>query len=506
MSSIDGNIFQIFFSDDPVQDPYSVASFRHNKNSILHCYPQHKHQLLKDDDAEAFLSAHFDGDVLNAYKSLVPYAYRKDLVSYCLLLAHGGIFVDLVMRMISPLVLPSGKSIACFRDAFWNHGAPWAVSNGLLAAEKGRPELRLCIDLVVQHCRDRYYGASSVHPTGPGLLGRALAIVDRGEDLEIGQYECLTGSPDALSFGYTNAHGRIIALRIKPDGGHIERFGLRGTNQYHAMWQNRSIYASSHESDNEKNPTGFSSTLNGEQAYMTAKYLPQWDQAPIFAQLCAALKPDLICEVGAFDGRDTQIFADRNPGTPIVSFEANPENFFEHSLSQRMLQTQASVQHIAISNRDGMTEIIVPGPPPDSSDLQKHERRGMGSMLHRPDLPDSRSFPVCVRRLDTFFATMPRTTRFALWVDVEGNTKSVLEGATGILDRIVLVKLELETIEYWKDQAVDVEILSMMEGYGFKVICTSDPSVKQYDAIFVRQDSANTEVDRIVSEAIERAA
>ena len=146
------------------------------------------------------------------------------------------------------------------------------------------------------------------------------------------------------------------------------------------------------------------------------KYLPQYQHVHVFAQSCALLGPKVICEIGSFDGRDAQIMAEACPNATVIAFEANPENFFELSLSRRMQNTRVSVQHVAISDSDGMTRITVPGPPPDATDHVKHLMRGMGSMLRRPDIPDSRSYMVSKRSLDSFCGKWADENTFALWM------------------------------------------------------------------------------------------
>jgi hypothetical protein len=80
--------------------------------------------------------------------------------------------------------------------------------------------------------------------------------------------------------------------------------------------------------------------------------------------------------------------------------------------------------------------------------------------------------------LDGFFGKWASDNTFALWVEVEGNTKSVLAGAGTVLANTVFVKPELETMEYWQGQALAPEMIAYMEDAGFKLLVTADPGVE----------------------------
>jgi hypothetical protein len=46
------------------------------------------------------------------------------------------------------------------------------VYNAVIICKKGDPKLLKAIDSIVFNVRQRYYGESSLSPTGPGLLGK----------------------------------------------------------------------------------------------------------------------------------------------------------------------------------------------------------------------------------------------------------------------------------------------------------------------------------------------
>jgi FkbM family methyltransferase len=235
-------------------------------------------------------------------------------------------------------------------------------------------------------------------------------------------------------------------------------------------------------------------------------YLRQEYQVRAFSKACALLAPTIICEIGSLDAREARFMAEACPNATVIAFEANPDNFFRNCLSPVVLNSRISVQHLAISDSDGMTEILVPPPPEDATDHVKALMQGMGSLLHRPDYPNSRSHMVPKRTLDGFFGDHASGNTFALWVDVEGHTKAVLDGARNILASTVFLKLELETFEYWQGQALAPEMIAYMEGSGFELLVTSDPVVKQFDALFIKRGLDKREIVNLIEETIRESA
>jgi hypothetical protein len=62
------------------------------RSSSSHPGWEYRHYL--PEDMLRFLATHFPGDVVWTFKSLAAHALRLDLFRYCILLIHGGIFVN----------------------------------------------------------------------------------------------------------------------------------------------------------------------------------------------------------------------------------------------------------------------------------------------------------------------------------------------------------------------------------------------------------------------------
>ena len=69
--------------------------------TIKRMNPRFTHYLFDDSDCERFIATHFKADVLNAFRSLIPGAYKADLWRYCVLFINGGIYLDIKYKPIN---------------------------------------------------------------------------------------------------------------------------------------------------------------------------------------------------------------------------------------------------------------------------------------------------------------------------------------------------------------------------------------------------------------------
>ena len=57
--------------------------------------PEFDYYLYSDADSRAFIKKYYDDDVVAAFDSLVPGAYKSDLWRYCILYKLGGVYFDI---------------------------------------------------------------------------------------------------------------------------------------------------------------------------------------------------------------------------------------------------------------------------------------------------------------------------------------------------------------------------------------------------------------------------
>lgn len=104
----------------------------------------------------------------DAYKKNIPGAYKADLMRYCILYTNGGIYLDSKMKPINGFELNNVIDKEYFVRDFKESGQ--GVCNGFMVCKPRNERLLNAINRIAKNVKDRYYGYSSLEPTGPLLL------------------------------------------------------------------------------------------------------------------------------------------------------------------------------------------------------------------------------------------------------------------------------------------------------------------------------------------------
>ena len=220
--------------------PPQIAS---NIESLKRHHPDFSHSLYSDETLREVIKTKFDNDVLHAYDKLIPLAYKADLGRYCLLYEYGGIYSDVSINFYQSFTadMLKNRSIFLFRDAF-SH-APWIVSNALLYAKKNLPLFEYVINKVVEHARYNYYGHNPLCPTGPNLLGQAVAQLLDMKEFLTGDVQKINKTPSTHSFVYLFPDGEVFAVRVKHGAG-LSSLGSSHNDNYNDHYDRKNIYRS----------------------------------------------------------------------------------------------------------------------------------------------------------------------------------------------------------------------------------------------------------------------
>ena len=139
-------------------------------DSIKKCNPEFKYFLFDDDECREFIKSNFDADVLYSYDSLIPGAFKADLWRYCILYKHGGIYLDIKYKCINGfkfITLTTDEHFVRDRYEVLNR---LAVYNALMICKPGNEILLKCIHRIVENVREKFYGISGLHITGPLMM------------------------------------------------------------------------------------------------------------------------------------------------------------------------------------------------------------------------------------------------------------------------------------------------------------------------------------------------
>ena len=218
--SIPKIIFQHWDEDIP-------PSMKDAMDSLKKANPEFEHRFYTKEQCRSFIEANFDSDVLYAYDSLVPDAYKCDLWRYCVLYIYGGVYLDVKYMPVNSFKFIDYIDREHFtkdRPAFFKNN--FGVLNALMICKPGNQTLLSCIRKVVENVKGRVYGINALYPTGPGVI---TEFVSPAYDFGF----------DALTLDCIQYKGATV-LEIYKDYRLEQQ--MFGSPHYGILWNARSIY------------------------------------------------------------------------------------------------------------------------------------------------------------------------------------------------------------------------------------------------------------------------
>lgn len=228
--------------------------------------PEFTHHLYDDEDCRNFIKTNFDSDVLEAYDTLIPGAYKADLWRYCVLYTHGGIYLDIKFKSengFKLIELTDKEYFVLDRPYFdnnishseelkiinnpnyyenvYNHidSNIWknkeiGLYNAIMVCKQNSPILLECINQIVYNVKHKYYGHNELYPTGPGLLGEKYFKHDYSKMKNMDLFNSFEGT--------TILNKKRIIMSHYPEYRREQQmYGTKSYN-YHILWATRKIY------------------------------------------------------------------------------------------------------------------------------------------------------------------------------------------------------------------------------------------------------------------------
>ena len=177
-------------------------------------------------------------------------------------------------------------------------------------------------------------------------------------------------------------------------------------------------------------------------------------------------KPDLLIDVGAFEGAFSERCRELGFGGRILSFE--PASAAAEALARRAGQDPRwTVRRLAIGDEAGEAELYVAETPVLNSLLQA-SREGLEQYSSIATRGTER---VEVARLDSVVAELaPKARRIFLKIDAQGYDMRVLEGAAGILDDLVAIHIELSLQPFYEGSTDYLNVLQWLRERRFEPV------------------------------------
>jgi len=228
-SSIPLNLFQTWETKDLPPKMKELTETVQREN------PEFNYQLFDASERAEFIRTHFDPDVLDAYETLVPGAYKADLWRYCVLYIHGGIYMDIKLEPEDDFrfksIIDKEHFVVCRTDR--------QVWNAFMVCYPSNDKMLKCIRQIVENVRNEFYGDSPLATTGPFLLASFFTDEEiAGFDMELHTQLYENVETDFITI--LTEDGNKKSIIRKNNTIHSEQ--KSSTKHYSELWSERSIF------------------------------------------------------------------------------------------------------------------------------------------------------------------------------------------------------------------------------------------------------------------------
>jgi hypothetical protein len=214
--------------------------------------PEFNYFLFDDLECRTFIATNFNPNVLHAYDSLIPGAYKADLWRYCILYMKGGLYIDIKykcmnqFRLIQFIENKENKNMC----PLITETNPKYVYTGVLITPPKNPLYKKCIDQIVINVNKKYYGNTPMSPTGPDMFGEFIPP-DEIKKAHLFYYDDYFEKTDEKwKYGkqghIKNLHtNEIIMSHYLEYRKELKKYAK--TKYWMNLWKNKNIYCSSNQ-------------------------------------------------------------------------------------------------------------------------------------------------------------------------------------------------------------------------------------------------------------------
>ena len=116
MHRLNYNLFQIYLSDKQPDLPESLKGVQEQFQQV---FREYDYCYYNFETLRSFICQNYPHQVIAAYDSLKPYAYKSDLGRYCLLYKYGGWYAYISLKPLLSCGVTENTQLIYFYD----HGA-----------------------------------------------------------------------------------------------------------------------------------------------------------------------------------------------------------------------------------------------------------------------------------------------------------------------------------------------------------------------------------------------
>lgn len=249
-------IHQVAISDDDINGYVSP-----NRENIKEFLPEFEYKFWDLPGIKKLLNEDGATEVIDAIDQINGYALKADIARYYLAYRFGGWYVDLNNYFTEDPSFLNDASLVVFAEVQQTAGTTWGVQNSLFYSTPKHEVFKKTVDMCIENVKAKYYGFTPWCPTGPNLLGSALASqkLSEGHGQRYGKvmfhedskyrgfYIGRTTEENVGLMGdpITDAAAPDILPIVlwKPYNFSIGESGLPGGNNYIKMWDSKTLYS-----------------------------------------------------------------------------------------------------------------------------------------------------------------------------------------------------------------------------------------------------------------------
>jgi len=158
------------------------------KNVLSHCNiinPDYIQIYLSDDDCNLFIEEYYP-EYSEAYHTVIPGAFRSDIIRLLLLYKYGGVYADIGHTFIQPInmIINDSYDLVIVKDYDADYESiyiqlanifrptnQYTIHNAFIATNRSNILIYNMIKHVMNNVMNKYYGNNSLDITGPNALG-----------------------------------------------------------------------------------------------------------------------------------------------------------------------------------------------------------------------------------------------------------------------------------------------------------------------------------------------
>ena len=174
----------------------------------------------------------------------------------------------------------------------------------------------------------------------------------------------------------------------------------------------------------------------------------------------------LILDVGANAGQYAREMRENGYGKKIISFE--PLNAAYEKLSQKTRNDiNWTAKNFALGDRNEISKINISGHSLSSSILDMMPEH----LKYAPESDYVDQQEIEIKTLDHIFDSLhQKNDVIMLKVDTQGYEQKVIEGASGSLNKILLLQLEMSLFTLYKGEILISGMMDLLKDQGFRLI------------------------------------